>query len=96
VRFWPLVCRDKVIETANIFTMNCPESMMKELGYPTLLESNTQTLSTVFGLTASKRVVVVGESAAFLRHPRQKSLAYPTGVWYNMGCFQKTRKEDRA
>jgi multimeric flavodoxin WrbA len=92
----PLVCRDKVIETANIFTMNCPESMMKELGYPTLLESNTQTLSTVFGLTASKRVVVVGESAAFLRHPRQKSLAYPTGVWYNMGCFQKTRKEDRA
>ena len=45
----PLVCRDKVIETANIFTMNCPEAMMKDIGYPALLESNTQTLATVFG-----------------------------------------------
>jgi len=45
----PLVCRDKVIETANIFTMNCPEDMMKDIGYPALLESNTQTLKTVFG-----------------------------------------------
>ncbi len=45
----PRVCRDKVIETANIFTMNCPEEMMKNLGYPTLLEANTQTLATVFG-----------------------------------------------
>ena len=45
----PLVCRDKVIETANIFTMNCPEGMMKEIGYPTLLEVNTQTLAAVFG-----------------------------------------------
>ncbi len=36
-------------ETANIFTMNCPESMMKEIGYPTLLEANTQTLAAVFG-----------------------------------------------
>ena len=45
----PLVCRDKVIETANIFTMNCPESMMKDIGYPTLLEANTQTLAAVFG-----------------------------------------------
>ena len=44
----PLVCRDKVIETANIFTMNCPEGMMKDIGYPTLLESNTQTLLAVF------------------------------------------------
>ena len=45
----PLVFRDKVIETANIFTMNCPESMMKDIGYPTLLEANTQTLAAVFG-----------------------------------------------
>ena len=37
----PLVCRDKVIETANIFTMNCPESMMKDIGYPTLYACNT-------------------------------------------------------
>ena len=39
----------KMLETANIFTMNCPEGMMKELGYPTLLEANTQTLAAVFG-----------------------------------------------
>ena len=45
----PLVCRDKVIETANIFTMNCSEEMMKDIGYPTLLETNTQTLAAVFG-----------------------------------------------
>ncbi len=45
----PLVCRDKVVETANIFTMNCPEPMMKEIGYPPVLESNTQTLKAVFG-----------------------------------------------
>ncbi len=45
----PLCCRDKVIETANIFTMNCPEAMMKELGYPALLEANTGTLKAVFG-----------------------------------------------
>ena len=45
----PLVCRDKVIETANIFTMNCPEDMMKNWNYPTFLQANTDTLATVFG-----------------------------------------------
>jgi multimeric flavodoxin WrbA len=45
----PLVCRDKVIETANIFTMNCPKDWMEKFNYPALLESNTQTLETVFG-----------------------------------------------
>ena len=45
----PLVCRDKVIETANIFTMNCPEEMMKNWNYPTFLQANTDTLATVFG-----------------------------------------------
>ncbi len=45
----PLVCRDKVIETANIFTMNCPREMMEKVGYPTLLEANTDVLRTVFG-----------------------------------------------
>ena len=45
----PLVCRDKVIETANIFTMNCPEDWLEKTGYTTLLESNTQTLKAVFG-----------------------------------------------
>ena len=45
----PLVCRDKVVQTANIFTMNCPEDMMERFNYPTLLEANTDTLATVFG-----------------------------------------------
>ena len=45
----PLVCRDKVIETANIFTMNCPEVMMKNWNYPMFLQANTDTLATVFG-----------------------------------------------
>ena len=45
----PLVCRDKVIETANIFTMNCPKEMMETVGYPPILESNTETLRAVFG-----------------------------------------------
>ena len=38
-----------MIETANIFTMNCPREMMEKIGYPALLEANTQTLQTVFG-----------------------------------------------
>ncbi len=49
----PLVCRDKVIETANIFTMNCPREMMEKIGYPTLLEANTDVLRTVFGSSES-------------------------------------------
>lgn len=49
----PLVCRDKVIETANIFTMNCPEEWLEKTLYTTLLESNTQTLKAVFGASES-------------------------------------------
>ena len=45
----PLVCRDKVVETANIFTMNCPKEMMERWNYPTFLQANTDTLATVFG-----------------------------------------------
>ena len=45
----PLVCRDKVIETANIFTMNCPKDMMERWNYPAFLQANTDTLATVFG-----------------------------------------------
>ena len=45
----PLVCRDKVIETANIFTMNCPKEMMEMVGYPPILEENTNVLKSVFG-----------------------------------------------
>ena len=49
----PCVCRDKVIETANIFTMNCPKDWMEKFNYPALLESNTETLKTVFGESES-------------------------------------------
>ncbi|MBQ1428676.1 MAG: flavodoxin family protein, partial [Kiritimatiellae bacterium] len=45
--------RDKVIETANIFTMNIPEKWLDEWKYPQVLESNTQTLKTVFGASES-------------------------------------------
>ena len=45
----PLVCRDKVIETANVFTMNIPEKWLEESNYPSVLKSNTETLKTVFG-----------------------------------------------
>ena len=50
---WLDVCRDKVIETANIFTMNIPEKWLDEWKYPLVLESNTQTLKTVFGASES-------------------------------------------
>lgn len=45
----PLVARDKVIETANIFTMNCPEEMMGKMDYPKILGANTDALRAVFG-----------------------------------------------
>ena len=43
----------KVIETASIFTMNIPEKWLDEWKYPQVLESNTQTLKTVFGASES-------------------------------------------
>ena len=49
----PRVCRDKVIETANVFTMNIPEQWLEEWNYPPVLESNTETLKTVFGASES-------------------------------------------
>jgi len=41
--------RDKVIPTAMIFTMNCPEGYMKQINYPTLLEENTKVMADIFG-----------------------------------------------
>jgi multimeric flavodoxin WrbA len=49
----PLAARDKVIETASIFTMNIPEEWLDEWKYPLVLESNTGTLETVFGASES-------------------------------------------
>ncbi len=45
----PVTLRDKVIPTAMIFTMNCPEDYMKQIGYPTLLEENTKVMANIFG-----------------------------------------------
>jgi len=44
-----VVLRDKVIPTAMIFTMNCPEGYMKQIGYTTLLEENTKVMEDIFG-----------------------------------------------
>ncbi len=44
-----ITLRDKVIPTAMIFTMNCPEDYMKQIGYPTLLEENTKVMADIFG-----------------------------------------------
>lgn len=41
--------RDKVIPTAIIFTMNCPEDYMKQINYPILLEENTKVMADIFG-----------------------------------------------
>lgn len=44
-----ITLRDKVIPTAMIFTMNCPENYMKEIGYPPILEENTKVMADIFG-----------------------------------------------
>ena len=44
-----ITLRDKVIPTAMVFTMNCPEEYMKQIGYPTLLEENTKVMADIFG-----------------------------------------------
>ena len=41
--------RDKVIPTAMIFTMNCPEDYMKQINYPVILEENTKVMADIFG-----------------------------------------------
>ena len=44
-----ITLRDKVIPTAIIFTMNCPEDYMKQIGYPPILEENTKVMADIFG-----------------------------------------------
>ncbi|MBQ8454679.1 MAG: flavodoxin family protein [Bacteroidaceae bacterium] len=44
-----ITLRDKVIPTAMIFTMNCPEDYMKQIGYPPILEENVKCLADIFG-----------------------------------------------
>lgn len=44
-----ITLRDKVIPTAIIFTMNCPEDYMRQIGYPPILEENTKVMADIFG-----------------------------------------------
>ena len=41
--------RPKTIPVGVIFTMNCPEELMKKYNYPTILEDNVNSLNHVFG-----------------------------------------------
>lgn len=43
------VLRDKVIPSAMIFTMNCPEDYMRQIGYTPILEENTKILKAIYG-----------------------------------------------
>ena len=43
------VLRTKVIPSAIIFTMNCPEDYMAQIGYPPILEENTKILQAIYG-----------------------------------------------
>ena len=60
--------------------MNCPEEMMKDVGYPTLLEANTQVLAAVFG--ASETLYVCN------------TYQFPDYSRYDMTLF--TEEEKRA
>lgn len=39
----------KPVKTAIIYTMNCPENLMKEFHYPTILEATAENLRAIFG-----------------------------------------------
>ena len=41
--------RDKVIPTGMIYTMNCPEDMIKDWNYPAILEDTTNTMKQIMG-----------------------------------------------
>lgn len=44
-----VVLRDKVIPTAMILTMNCPEDYMRAIGYPPILDENAKVMDDIFG-----------------------------------------------
>ncbi len=44
-----ITLRNKVIPSAMIFTMNCPQDYMKKIGYPPILEENTKVLADIYG-----------------------------------------------
>ena len=44
-----VVLRDHVVETAMIYTMNCPREYLDKVGYPPILEANAKNLTDIFG-----------------------------------------------
>ena len=44
-----ITLRDKVIPTAMILTMNCPEDYMRQIGYPAILDENAKVMEDIFG-----------------------------------------------
>ena len=44
-----VIIRNKVMPSAMIYTMNCPEDYMKTIGYPPILEENTKILADIYG-----------------------------------------------
>ena len=44
-----ITLRDKVIPTAMIFTMNCPQDYMRQIGYSPILEENTKVMADIYG-----------------------------------------------
>ena len=44
-----ITLRDKVIPTAMILTMNCPEDYMRVIGYPAILDENAKVMEDIFG-----------------------------------------------
>lgn len=44
-----ITLRDKVIPTAMILTMNCPEDYMQAIGYPAILDENAKVMEDIFG-----------------------------------------------
>lgn len=44
-----ITLRNKVVQTAMIFTMNCPRELMERYNYPLLLEENSKVMADIFG-----------------------------------------------
>lgn len=60
--------RDRVIPTAMIFTMNCPEGYMKQIGYLPILEENTKVMADIFGYSETLYVCNTYQFADYSRY----------------------------
>ncbi len=63
-----ITLRSKVIPTAMIFTMNCPEDYMKVVGYPPILEENTKVMADIFGYSETLYVCNTYQFNDYLRY----------------------------